>query len=353
MSHGNVGPVGALLVGSVPLTDADEVMMTASKLLGRHLRRMPDGETGERSIWIAWQAEVFRNHPDFEVEEPPPGQYAPLPRFRLREGADVSALHFEHLGYADAARSSYPKFHRHKKEGEIPADMRFQVSLPTPLAPVSQFVAERDKAAVEPAYEQALLRELAEIVAAIPHDELSIQWDVAVEMGMWEGLGGIFFDTWFDDPKRGIVERLARAAAAVPDDVEVGFHLCYGDFAHEHFMQPHDSGNLVEIANMISAAVTRPIQWLHMPVPRDRTDEAYFTPLRALRPHPESELYLGLVHYTDGEEGTRRRIEAARRAVERFGVATECGLGRRPPETIEPLMRIHAAVATPVRSGAT
>ena len=30
---------------------------------------------------------------------------------------------------------------------------------------------------------------------------------------------------------------------------------------------------------------------------------------------------------------------------ERFGVATECGMGRRPPETIPELLRIHAAVS--------
>jgi hypothetical protein len=35
--------------------------------------------------------------------------------------------------------------------------------------------------------------------------------------------------------------------------------------------------------------------------------------------------------------------------VGRFGVATECGFGRRPPESIEPLMRLHAEVAAPVR----
>jgi len=29
-------------------------------------------------------------------------------------------------------------------------------------------------------------------------------------------------------------------------------------------------------------------------------------------------------------------------------VATECGLGRRPPETIPQLLRIHAEVSAPV-----
>ena len=34
-------------------------------------------------------------------------------------------------------------------------------------------------------------------------------------------------------------------------------------------------------------------------------------------------LYLGLIHYTDGIEGTRRRIAATRRIVSEFGLTTE------------------------------
>jgi hypothetical protein len=59
-------------------------------------------------------------------------------------------------------------------------------------------------------------------------------------------------------------------------------------------------------------------------------------------------LYLGLVHFTDGAEGTERRIAAAQRTLTGFGVATECGMGRRPPETIPDLLSIHSAVAAPV-----
>ncbi|MBV9359667.1 MAG: hypothetical protein JO023_29505, partial [Chloroflexi bacterium] len=107
---------------------------------------------------------------------------------------------------------------------------------------------------------------------------------------------------------------------------------------------------LVELANALSAAVDRPIHWLHIPVPRDRTDDAYFMPLRDLRLSPTTKLYLGLVHYTDGVDGARRRIQAARRARSDFGVATECGMGRRPPATIPALLELHAQVSAPERA---
>lgn len=48
---------------------------------------------------------------------------------------------------------------------------------------------------------------------------------------------------------------------------------------------------------------------------------------------------------TDGAEGARHRIESARTFVEDFGIATECGFGRRPPEQVQPLLDLHAELA--------
>jgi hypothetical protein len=76
-----------------------------------------------------------------------------------------------------------------------------------------------------------------------------------------------------------------------------------------------------------------------------RIDDAYFAPLRDLRLRPPTTIYLGLIHFTDGVAGTRVRLATARRFIDRFGVAAECGLGRRPPETIEELLRIHSAIS--------
>ena len=82
-----------------------------------------------------------------------------------------------------------------------------------------------------------------------------------------------------------------------------------------------------------------------MPVPRNRTDDAYFEPLAHLKLRPETRLALGLVHYTDGAEGTRKRIDVAKKYVTDFAIATECGFGRRQPETVPKLLDIHAEVA--------
>ena len=128
-------------------------------------------------------------------------------------------------------------------------------------------------------------------------------------------------------------------------DVELGFHLCYGDWEAKHFIEPADAGKLAEFANLLADSISRPITYVHMPVPIDRSDDAYFEPLRKLKLAPDTDLFLGLVH-GDGVEATRKRIETAAKYVADFGIATECGMARcRTPEIVRDLLAIHAAAS--------
>jgi hypothetical protein len=216
--------------------------------------------------------------------------------------------------------------------------------LPTPIAPITIFVFPEDQAKLEPRYEAAMLAELDAIVAAIPAEELALQWDTAIEFAILEGV----FPHTLKDPEGEIVTRLARLGNRVPANVELGFHLCYGDSGGRHFKEPEDTSKLVKIANAVARSLTRDLDWLHLPVPKDRSDTAYYRSLERLRLHPATELYLGLVHAEDGVEGTQRRIAAALQHVTAFGVATECGYGRRKPGVLAELMRIHREVSQPM-----
>jgi hypothetical protein len=102
---------------------------------------------------------------------------------------------------------------------------------------------------------------------------------------------------------------------------------------------------MVHVSNHLSSGIGRLINWIHIPVPRGRHDDQYFAPMKQLRLRPQTLIYLGLIHNTDGLEGARRRIAAAERAVKDFGVATECGFGRRPVGTLPDLLRLHREVA--------
>ncbi|MFJ2369209.1 hypothetical protein [Microbacterium sp. NPDC087665] len=342
-------PQGALLVGSVNFDDAETTMRAASELLGGHLRRIPDGEVGKRFHWIMFQPDVLGEAEGIErvgAEPIPFGHGLDARGLRIAEGTDAASIRLPALGYASAAIESYAVFRRLREEGVIAEGVRFEVALPTPVAVISSFFQGDDRAAFEPVYTAAMLRELDEILTAIPHDELAVQWDVASEMGIIEGASGYgaLMDAWWDgDVFEGLVTRLATFVDAVPTDVEVGVHLCYGDAGEHHFVEPTDTANLVRYANAVAAASARSFTWLHLPVPIDRDDLAYYAPLADLV--PVAELYLGLVHREDGAEGAARRIAAAAPYVTQFGVATECGIGRAPAGSTEGILRTHAEVA--------
>ena len=339
----DVATVGVHLVGSVPLGSAEEVFRRVAGTLGERLRRIPDGETGPRADWILWQYPVFSSLPEFVVGPPGDATYRTLPKLRLGAGVSDDAVTFGSLGYAETAIASYRLFAQLKRDGVIPSHCRFQVCLPTPVAPISAFIDPEHQARLEPLYEAKVLDELAQIVTAVPHDQLAVQWDARAEFAMLEGAT----PAWFGDVRSGILERFLRLSRHVPADVELGFHLCYGDEAHGHFVALEDSRKLVEVANAIAVSLSRPLNWIHMPAPREDADE-YFEPLASLTLQPATELYLGLIHQEDDVEVTRQRIAAAQRHIRGFGAASDCGWGRGGSDAVEELLELHRAVSRPL-----
>jgi hypothetical protein len=336
------------LVGTIPMDSSAEVFDMVGGRFGDRLRRMPDGETGVRHYWVTSQARVLHYDPQFEPADhdwTPESGTVPesrAPKYRLRKGVDPATLRVPSFGYGEFARRSYKDFLAAKAAGKIAKDTRFQVCLPTPLAFFGGIVAPESREVVAPAMEARVMQEVADVLAAVPHDQLAIQWDACVEIYIWEGMTEIFFK----DPKQGCIDRLIALGNIIPEPVELGYHFCYGDFRHKHGIEPKDMQNMVTIANAVNAGLKRSLNFVHMPVPRDRDDEAYFLPLKNLTIPGTTEIYLGLVHHTDGVEGTQRRMATASRVLPQgYGISTECGWGRRERKTIPELMEIHARCA--------
>jgi hypothetical protein len=328
-------------VGSVALDTPEEVFAAIGRHCGPYLKRVPDGEPGGRRLWISWQIPVLRANPSLA----PVGEgFVPL---KLADGVVPEQVHFGELGYYREARPSYEDFLSAREAGQIPPHVRFQVSLPTPLAVVMPFCRQPDAQQILPAYERAMLREVERICAAIPHRDLAIQWDVCIEMIQWDGR--LPNRPPFPGMEHVFAENFQRLAAGVPAGVELGFHLCYGDLDGKHFIDPVDATKMVELANLINRSAPRPITWLHMPVPIDRFDDAFYAPLKNLRLGPQTELYLGLVHARDGVEGATKRIEAAKKYAPPFGIASECGIsrGRDPGLAMKFIETYGAAAAIP------
>src|SRR5262245_809954 len=120
------------VVGSVPLASAGDVFETVGAALGPYLKRVPDGETGERLDWITWLEPIFAQHPAFE---PSPEKFqvhsgaALHTRYRLRPGVSIESVSFDNILYADIALRSYQAFADAKRCGKLPAACKFQVDL--------------------------------------------------------------------------------------------------------------------------------------------------------------------------------------------------------------------------------
>jgi hypothetical protein len=347
MSQARKHPV-VHLVGSIPLPDAETVFRTVSGAVGPHLVRMPDGETGIRKTWIRFLQDVLAENPAIEfAKDVPPFKFVQwdgkvvreIPRLRIKPGATPDAGAFK-TGYADMAIESWQLFERLQKAGTIPAQVKFQISIPTPIAPTYNNMVPGDRPTLLPPLTQHFIGEVAKIARTLPNERIAIQWDVCQEVLAWEG----YYEQGPVDFRTETIDVLSKIGDGVPVGIDLGYHLCYGSPADEHMVQPKDAGIMVEMTNAVVAAVKRPIQFFHMPVPKGRTDDAYFVPLEKLRLPAHTELYLGLIHHNDAA-GDAARLAAARRHTRVDGIGTECGMARGDPARLPALLAAHARAA--------
>ena len=343
--------------GSVNLPDAETVMREISSRIPTGVRRMTDGETGERGYWVMFQVQKFQHMPDFEsvsvgqAYETSPD--APeMTQLRLTAGASADAINWPDLGYADEYAKSFAIFDRLQQDGTIPAGVRFQMQYPTPVASIAGTIVAEDLPAVLASYEKALFANLDAVLAKLPHDRCAVQWDVAVEFGLLEGAmrpGAAM-------PMDQITPGLVRCVERVPADVPVGLHLCYGDYGHQHFKQPESVQMQVDLLNAVVAATQRPVNWASFTVPQTRNDADYFAPLRDLTAGPESELYFALVPYHPDDQVAGTTTEQARlidtalakspAGPRDWGICTECGMGRVAADDVPELLDLHRELLT-------
>lgn len=343
-----------LLVGSLPVGSTDAALRAGAELFADRVFALPDGESGPRGAWVAYdRTTLLEPHPDIEVLAPSPSPTGrarhayDTARLTVREGVD--ALRFDTWPRVPETLAAYREFVALRDAGVVPAGLRFQVGLPFPSSVFTGAFKDayaRDWALVGPALEDLYLRALTEILAGIPADDLAVQWDVCYEVLDIEGiLGWTEGDAW---------ERFAgpwsRLAPAVPADVLMGVHLCYGTFPEWPMFEARDMGLLVRMANHAVAHAGRPVDWLHLAGPRylRSEDDAFFAPLADLDA-PDSRAFLGIVLPIDGEAGLRRRHATAQRHLADFGVAMYCGFGRQPGQDPAATLREHAATVAAVR----
>ncbi len=349
-----------LLVGSIPLPKVEDVFRTFGGPLGPYLPAMPDGEVGERRWWVIRIAyQVFNGHPELETlrrPKPDDGVERLVPRdradswqFKVKDGVD--AVRFGHpglrLGFASDAINSYFIFRKLKDEGVIPKSVRFQIALPlvNSVVTIGTFPVAGDIEKVRPGYEAALAAEIARIVGELPQDDIALQWDCSWEItDMYNGIKGL-------DPSGAIdrnIGQIARLSRLVPEQVQLGFHFCFGTFGGWPRFAPDSLGGAVDLANAAVAQAGRRIDWVHIPT-LDTTADGFYAPLHSLRPDG-ARIYLGLIHSMNT---FRERLAAARRHLPEFGLAAYCGFGREPVSALPRILEDHLSAVRIARETQT
>lgn len=344
-------PTEQLLVGSVPLKSAWEVFSTCCSHIGNNLAFIPDGEFGDRILWHIYLARyVYNGHPGIETTNRPSPSNG-YPEWRPRNHTDdmwnfkvkpeTDDIRFDELGYAKHAITSYEILNLMKELGKVPAELKLQVNIPLTKSAISVFFHdENDHPVVAAGYEDAAVNEVNKMLEVIPASDIVILWDVCVEILHMEGLL-----PWMS--RDHLVERntdtVANIMPHIPEDVGIGYHLCYGTLPTWPMAPLGTVKTQVTLANALIEKSGRKIDFMHLVLPKDPTGE-FFQGVEALDLKGAA-LYLGLIHDDDRLEDNIARVKIAEKYFSEFGTGYVCGFGRREPGATTKLLERHAQLA--------
>ena len=252
------------LVGSVPMANAEQVFEAVSAALGRRIKRIPDGETGERGDWITWLEPVFAAKSGAaEVRRI-------LPRCTPPD-TGARTLHAQarpHAGGRAFRQSALRRYRERILRGvqaaqETPArsppETKFQIDLVPAHSVIWLYLVDELHAPIDPIYNEAVKREIDKIAAALPHDEIAIQFDVASAVfARLERNQASSYGRTKEETQETFSNILLDLGNRVPPDIDLLFHLCYGDSNHKHVVEPTDMGDMVEFANRVCRQIKRP-----------------------------------------------------------------------------------------------
>ena len=339
--------------GSVNLADAETVMREISTRIPTGVRRMTDGETGERGYWIHYQIEKFLQMPEFEPVASAWPTRPSATRRRCRSCAWPRApprrpIEWPNLGYADEYAASFEIFDRLQGDGTIPADVRFQLQYPTPLASMAGTFAPEDLAAIAAVLRGGAVRRPRQRCSRGCRTTASrcsgtSPSSSACSRARWARLG--------DAAGAGRRPGSCAASSRCPADVPVGFHLCYGDYGHQHFKQPESLQMQVDVVNAVNAAASRPLAWASFTVPAgaaptpttSRRSATWRRPgdRAVLRARPLPPGRSGRRH--DGHAGRAHR-RCARSAAGSGASAPSAGWAGSTPSDVPRLLDIHREI---------
>ncbi|WP_239003832.1 hypothetical protein [Nocardia panacis] len=323
-------------------------METLIDRAGGRLRTLPTGEVRRYELYIQPIIEDLVAQGVLEVRRPGVWRTSrSRPLHRVRRGVELNGTAMD-LGYLHEAEQAAPLFERLRAEREL-SGVTLQLGMPTPFTMAFIALGPAGVPRYRSAFAAATVREIAGIRALLG-DGVVIQLEATAELVL----------SALTQPLHRAAEAalelgrgIADLAAASPPGTRFGVHLCLGSMGNKARTAMRTAQPLVDLANSVARhwPSDRPLEYVHGPlaagdIPPPRR-AGFYAPLGELSLGPETAFYAGFVHDEPSsaqQVQTLRMIECALGARV-GGVASACGLGRRPRAVAEAMVTRAAELA--------
>ncbi|GAB0107888.1 hypothetical protein JMUB6875_68890 [Nocardia sp. JMUB6875] len=330
--HG-MGARNVHFVGSFPAESTDDAMRAMLDGAGSRLRTLPTGETRRYEWYIQPIVDDLVAQGALEVKRE--GSWlssTDRPIHRAARGVELTGDMMQ-LGYLDEAREALPIFRTLRAERDLP-ELSLQIGMPTDFTVTFIAMGMCGVRKHRNAFRDATIRDITAIRELVG-DDVVIQFEATAEMVLMAKSRALHRRA---DAVMGFGRGIAELAAATPPGTRIGVHLCLGSMRNKARATLRDTRPLVALANSIARQWPsgRALEYIHGPLAAGdippATRPEFYAPLAGLELPASTRFYAGFVHESPSEAEqieTLRVIETAlRRPVD--GVASACGLGRRP-----------------------
>ncbi|MGH7196415.1 MAG: hypothetical protein ACREGJ_01455 [Candidatus Saccharimonadales bacterium] len=348
-------------VGSYPAKNEGAAITEMIDTVGPYLRSLPDGETGERQGYVMHIVEALRHSQAFEVKQE--GDWSTVAGRTILRVKDRLRAEDIPLPYAMYAHKNWNLFEDTARKYGRTEDLAYQVSIPSPTT--MEFIAigpagQPDlKTLFKPQTVQdarALLRHYNAFAEATAREITNIaNWQPHRTICQIEATAELILTTKTPEPLRPLVanimgQRIARLAMAVPEDAQLGLHLCLGSLDNRAEAAMDTLDPVVKLARAVLRAWPKdrqPLKYVHAPIATSNgpapQNERFYQPLQNLHLPDETQFYAGIVQETQPLNQQKRALWLVENKLNRqVGVAAACGLGRRQ------LLAARAALARSV-----
>ncbi|WP_378733188.1 hypothetical protein [Nocardia brasiliensis] len=308
---------------------------------GPLLRTLPTGETRRYEFYIRPIIEDLVAQGALESKKP--GQWntsRDRTIYRAPGGKPLSGDMMD-LGYLREAKEALPVFAALRAARELP-QLTLQIGMPTTFTLAFIAMGASGVLRNKRAFTDATVRDISGI-RELAGDDVVIQLEATAElvlMAKTQPLHGLV------DRVLGLGSGIAELASLSPAGTRFGVHLCLGSMNNKARATLRNARPLVHLANSVVRhwPSDRTLEYVHAPfaagdIPPSAKSE-FYAPLARLSLGAGTNFYAGLVHDSPTETEQFQTLQLIEQALGRpvDGVATACGLGRRPRPVADALM---------------